>query len=223
LAFYLAAGGIGTLGIIDDDVADLSNLQRQILHTEEVLGLPKVDSARQTLSKLNSDITIRTYQERLTSDNVLEIFKDYDLVVDGTDNFPTRYLINDACVFLGKPNVHGSIFYFDGQCTVFGHADGPCYRCLYPEPPPPELAPSCAEAGVLGAVCGVIGTIQAVEVMKLVIGMGEPLVGRLLSCDVLNMEFRALKIRRDKNCPVCGDNPTITELIDYEAFCTVTL
>lgn len=223
LAFYLAAAGVGTLGIIDNDVADRSNLQRQILHNEEVVGDLKVDSARKTLSRLNSDITINTYAERLTSANVLELFARYDVIVDGTDNFPTRYLINDACVMLGKPNVHGSIFYFDGQCTVFNHGDGPCYRCLYPEPPPPELAPSCAEAGVLGAVCGVIGTLQAVEVMKLLLDMGEPLAGRLLSCDVLNMEFRQLKVRRDPKCPVCSEEPTITELVDYEAFCAVSL
>ncbi len=223
LALYLAAGGVGTLGIIDNDVADVSNLQRQILHHEGVVGTPKVDSARQTLSRLNSGIEIRTYDERLTSENVIEIFSDYDIIVDGTDNFPTRYLINDACVFLGKPNVHGSIFYFDGQCTVFNHDGGPCYRCLYPEPPPPQLAPSCAEAGVLGAVCGVIGAMQAVEVMKLIVTAGEPLAGRLLSCDVLNMEFRQLKIRRDPSCPVCSESPTITALIDYEQFCDVTL
>jgi len=223
LALYLAAAGVGTLGIIDNDVADASNLQRQILHHEGTVGHLKVESARATLERLNSGITINTYDERLSSKNVLEIFKDYDIICDGTDNFPTRYLINDACVFLGKPNVHGSIFYFDGQTTIFNHGDGPCYRCLYPEPPPPELAPSCAEAGVLGAVCGVIGTMQAIEVLKLIVNAGEPLVGRLLSCDVLNMEFRQLKIRRDPNCPVCSESPTITELVDYEEFCAVSL
>ena len=222
-ALYLAAAGIGTLGIIDNDKADLSNLQRQILHNEAVVGKSKVDSARATLSALNSDIEIKTYETRLTSENVMEIFKDYDLVVDGTDNFPTRYLINDACVFLGIPNVHGSIFHFDGQCTVFNHEDGPCYRCLYPEPPPPELAPSCAEAGVLGAICGVVGTMQAVEVLKLLTGTGNLLKGRLVSFDALQMSFRELKIRADPNCPVCGTSPTITELIDYEQFCTVSL
>lgn len=222
-ALYLAAGGVGSLGIIDNDLADKSNLQRQILHNEEVVGQPKVESARQTLSRLNSDIEIRTYQDRLDSTNVLDIFKDYDIIVDGTDNFPTRYLINDACVFLGKPNVHGSIFHFDGQCTVFNHGDGPCYRCLYPEPPPPELAPSCAEAGVLGAICGVVGTMQAVETIKVLTGIGDTLTGRLVSWDALHMNFRELKVRRDPNCPVCSESPTITELIDYEQFCSVTL
>jgi len=223
LALYLAAAGVGTLGIIDNDKADLSNLQRQILHNETVVGTSKVESARATLSRLNSGITIRTYDTRLDSSNVMEIFKDYDIVVDGTDNFPTRYLINDACVFLGLPNVHGSIFHFDGQCTVFNHDQGPCYRCLYPEPPPPELAPSCAEAGVLGAICGVVGTMQAVETLKLITGIGDPLSGRLVSYDALHTSFRELKIRRDPNCPVCSEDPTITELIDYEEFCTVHL
>jgi len=222
-ALYLAAAGVGTLGIIDNDKADLSNLQRQILHNESVVGEPKVKSARETLSRLNSDITLNTYEERLTSENVMDIFRGYDVVVDGTDNFPTRYLINDACVFLGIPNVHGSIFHFDGQCTIFNHGEGPCYRCLYPEPPPPELAPSCAEAGVLGAICGVIGTMQAVEVLKLLTETGDPLTGRLVSFDALKMAFRELKIRRDPNCPVCSETPEITELIDYEQFCAVTL
>ena len=220
-ALYLAAGGIGTLGIIDNDLADKSNLQRQILHTEAMVGKPKVDSARQTLSALNSEITINTYSQRLDSTNVLEIFEDYDVIVDGTDNFPTRYLINDACVFLGKPNVHGSIFHFDGQCTVFNHDGGPCYRCLYPEPPPPELAPSCAEAGVLGAICGVVGTMQAVETIKVLLGFGQSLAGRLMSFDALEMSFRALKVRRDPGCPVCSEDPEITELIDYEQFCSL--
>jgi molybdopterin/thiamine biosynthesis adenylyltransferase len=223
LALYLAAAGVGTLGIIDNDKADLSNLQRQILHNETVVGTSKVDSARVTLSRLNSGITIRTYDTRLDSSNVMEIFKDYDIVVDGTDNFPTRYLINDACVFLGIPNVHGSIFHFDGQCTVFNHDQGPCYRCLYPEPPPPELAPSCAEAGVLGAICGVVGTMQAVETLKIITGIGDPLSGRLISYDALHTSFRELKVRRDPHCPVCSEEPTITELIDYEEFCTVHL
>jgi molybdopterin/thiamine biosynthesis adenylyltransferase/rhodanese-related sulfurtransferase len=222
-ALYLAAAGVGTLGIIDNDKADLSNLQRQILHNETVVGRSKVDSARETLGRLNSEVQVRTYDTRLDSSNVMDIFKDYDIVVDGTDNFPTRYLINDACVFLGIPNVHGSIFHFDGQCTVFHHDGGPCYRCLYPEPPPPELAPSCAEAGVLGAICGVVGTMQAVEVMKLIIGSGDSLAGRLLSFDALKMTVRELKVRRDPACPVCSEHPTITELIDYEHFCTVTL
>jgi sulfur-carrier protein adenylyltransferase/sulfurtransferase len=223
LALYLAAAGVGTLGVIDNDKADLSNLQRQILHNESVVGSSKVDSARSTLSRLNSDITINTYDTRLDSSNVMEIFKDYDIVVDGTDNFPTRYLINDACVFLGIPNVHGSIFHFDGQCTVFNYEDGPCYRCLYPEPPPPELAPSCAEAGVLGAICGVIGTMQAVETLKIITGTGQSLKGRLVSYDALHTSFRELKVRRDPGCPVCSKEPSITELIDYEQFCTVSL
>ena len=223
LALYLAAAGVGTLGIIDNDKADTSNLQRQILHNEGVVGTSKVDSAYATLSKLNSGITIQTYDTRLDSTNVMEIFKDYDIVVDGTDNFPTRYLINDACVFLGIPNVHGSIFHFDGQCTVFNYQDGPCYRCLYPEPPPPELAPSCAEAGVLGAICGVIGTMQAVETLKIITETGESLKGRLVSYDALHTSFRELKVRRDPACPVCSEKPSITELIDYEQFCTVTL
>ncbi len=219
---YLAAAGVGTLGIIDNDKVDLSNLQRQVLHGEDVVGVAKVESARASLSHLNSEIEIRTYETRLDSSNVLDIFRGYDLIVDGTDNFPTRYLINDACVFLGLPNVHGSIFHFDGQVTVFNApGGGPCYRCLYPEPPPPELAPSCAEAGVLGAICGIIGTLQAAEAMKLLIGAGESLAGRVLSIDALRMTVRELRTRRDPDCPVCGDEPTITELIDYEEFCSL--
>ncbi|MEZ4265195.1 MAG: molybdopterin-synthase adenylyltransferase MoeB [Myxococcota bacterium] len=221
-ALYLAAAGVGTLGILDNDKADMSNLQRQILHTEESVGTSKVESAKTTLQRLNSDITIRTHDVRLDSTNVMEIFRDYDLVIDGTDNFPTRYLINDACVFLGLPNVHGSIFHFDGQVTVFNAPDGgPCYRCLYPEPPPPELAPSCAEAGVLGAICGIIGTLQAAETMKLLLGAGDLLSGRVLSIDVLRGTVRELKTRKDPACPVCSANPTITELIDYEEFCSL--
>ena len=221
-ALYLAAAGVGTLGIVDNDKADLSNLQRQVLHGEDVVGTPKVDSARATLSRLNSDIEIRTYETRLDSSNVLDIFRGYDVIVDGTDNFPTRYLINDACVLLGLPNVHGSIFHFDGQVTVFNApGGGPCYRCLYPEPPPPELAPSCAEAGVLGAICGIIGTLQAAEVMKLIIGAGVLLAGRVLSIDALRMSVRELRTRKDPRCPVCSAEPTITELIDYEAFCSL--
>lgn len=220
-ALYLAAAGVGTLGIVDNDKADLSNLHRQILHSEDSVGTAKVDSAKARLSSINSDITIKTYETRLDSSNVMEIFAGYDLVVDGTDNFPTRYLINDACVMLGIPNVHGSIFHFDGQVAVFGSDGGPCYRCLYPEPPPPELAPSCAEAGVMGAICGVIGSLQALETLKLLIGAGENLSGRVLSVDALTMTFRQLKTRRDPNCPVCSENPEITELIDYEAFCSL--
>jgi sulfur-carrier protein adenylyltransferase/sulfurtransferase len=221
---YLAAAGVGTIGIVDNDLADLSNLQRQILHGEDVVGVPKVESAIKTLGRINSDIEIVPYNLRLDSTNVMEVFEGYDIVVDGTDNFPTRYLINDACVFLGLPNVHGSIFHFDGQVTVFNAPDGgPCYRCLYPEPPPPELAPSCAEAGVLGAICGMIGTMQAAETMKLILGAGNILSGRVLSIDALNMTVRELKTRRDPSCPVCSDNPSITELVDYEQFCAVSL
>ncbi|MCB9785596.1 MAG: molybdopterin-synthase adenylyltransferase MoeB [Deltaproteobacteria bacterium] len=221
-ALYLAAAGVGTLGIVDNDKADLSNLQRQIIHTEESVGTSKVESAKATLSRLNSDITINVHDTRLDSSNVMEIFRGYDIVVDGTDNFPTRYLINDACVFLGLPNVHGSIFHFDGQVTVFNAGgDKPCYRCLYPEPPPPELAPSCAEAGVLGAICGIIGTMQAAETMKLILGAGDLLAGRVLSIDVLRGTVRELKTRKDPSCPVCSANPTITELIDYEEFCSL--
>lgn len=222
-ALYLAAAGVGTLGIIDNDKADKSNLQRQILHDETTVGVAKVVSAKERLQHLNSDIEIRTYDTRLDSSNVLEIFKGYDVVVDGTDNFPTRYLINDACVFLGLPNVHGSIYHFDGQVSVFNHEGGPCYRCLYPEPPPAELAPSCAEAGVIGAICGVVGSYQAVETLKVLIGFGDSLKGRILSIDLLHEHVRELKIRRDPNCLVCSDNPTITELIDYEQFCSVSL
>ncbi|MGM0577242.1 MAG: molybdopterin-synthase adenylyltransferase MoeB [Myxococcota bacterium] len=221
-ALYLAAAGVGTLGIIDNDRVDTSNLQRQIIHTEERAGDPKVESARETLKRLNSDIEVVAYDTRLDSSNALEIFEGWDVVVDGTDNFPTRYLINDACVFLGIPNVHGSIFHFDGQVTTFNAPDGgPCYRCLYPEPPPPELAPSCAEAGVLGAICGIVGTLQAAEVVKLLLGAGDLLSGRILSIDALRMSVRELKTRRDPSCPVCSEQPTITELVDYEAFCSM--
>ena len=219
-ALYLAAAGIGTIGVIDADTVDISNLQRQILHTESRLGVPKVKSAEATLKALNSDIHIKTHQVRLTSENVMEIFGEYDVIVDGCDNFATRYLINDACVMLGKPNIHGSIFRFDGQTTVFHPGKGPCYRCLYPEPPPAEMAPNCQEAGVLGVLPGVIGVIQAVETIKLILEAGSPLIGRLLTFDALRMEFRELKIRADKECPVCGQAPTITELIDYEEFCS---
>lgn len=222
-ALYLAAGGVGTIGLIDNDKVDTSNLQRQIIHSEAAAGTPKVQSATETLRRLNSAVKIVTYEERLTSENALRVFEGWDVVVDGTDNFPTRYLVNDACVFLGIPNVHGSIYHFDGQCTIFNHEDGPCYRCLYPEPPPPELAPSCAEAGVLGAICGVVGTIQAVETIKVLLGLGDNLSGRLVSFDALKMGFRELKVRRDPSCLVCSEHPQITELIDYEQFCTVHL
>lgn len=221
LALYLAAAGVGTLGILDFDVVDFSNLQRQVIHSEKTVGTPKVESARDRLLELNSDTNIVTYNEMLNSDNAMEIMKDYDVVVDGTDNFATRYLTNDACVFLGIPNVYGSIFRFEGQVSVFDAKRGPCYRCLYPEPPPPGLVPSCAEGGVLGILPGVVGTMQASEVVKLIIGEGEPLIGRLLFIDILNMEPRILKLRKDPDCPVCGENATVTELIDYQEFCGI--
>ncbi len=221
LALYLAAAGVGTLGILDFDVVDFSNLQRQVIHSEKTVGTPKVESARDRLLELNSDTNIVTYNEMLNSDNAMDIMKDYDVVVDGTDNFATRYLTNDACVFLGIPNVYGSIFRFEGQVSVFDAKRGPCYRCLYPEPPPPGLVPSCAEGGVLGILPGVVGTIQASEVVKLIIGEGTPLIGRLLFIDVLEMEPRILKLRKDPDCPVCGENATVTELIDYQEFCGI--
>lgn len=221
LALYLAAAGVGTLGMLDFDVVDFSNLQRQVLHSEKTVGEPKVESARNRLLELNSDVNVVTYNERLSSANAMDIMGDYDVVVDGTDNFATRYLTNDACVFLGIPNVYGSIFRFEGQVSVFDARRGPCYRCLYPEPPPPGLVPSCAEGGVLGILPGVVGTMQASEVVKLVIGEGNPLIGRLLFLDVLEMEPRILKLRKDPECPVCGENPSVTELVDYEAFCGI--
>jgi sulfur-carrier protein adenylyltransferase/sulfurtransferase len=221
-ALYLAAAGVGTIGIVDFDTVDLSNLQRQILHRVETVGMSKVDSAEQTLKSINPDVNVVKFKSRLYSDNVFEIIKDFDIVVDGTDNFQTRYLINDATVMTGKSVVHGSIFQFDGQVTVFKPKEGPCYRCLFPSPPPPGAVPNCAEAGVLGVLPGIVGSIQAVEAIKLILGEGEPLIGRLLIFDALAMEFSEVKIRRDPNCPVCGDNPTITELIDYDAFCGVT-
>ncbi len=221
LSLYLSAAGVGKLGILDFDVVDFSNLQRQVIHSEKTVGEPKVESAKNRLLDLNSHIEIQTYNERLTSDNSLDIIKNYDVVVDGTDNFATRYLTNDACVILGKPNVYGSIFRFEGQVSVFDAERGPCYRCLYPEPPPPGLVPSCAEGGVLGILPGVVGTLQASEVVKLIIEQGEPLIGRLLFMDVLTMEPRILKLRKNPDCPICGDNPTIKELIDYEEFCGI--
>jgi adenylyltransferase/sulfurtransferase len=220
-AYYLAAAGVGTIGIIDNDVVDISNLQRQILHANDRVGTPKVESAKKTLEGLNPDVKVIPYQAKLTSENIMEILKDYDLVVDGCDNFPTRYLVNDACVLAGKPNVHGSIFQFDGQATVFYPGKGPCYRCLYPEPPPAEMAPSCAEAGVLGVLPGLIGTIEALEAIKIILGKGDTLIGRLLCFNTLTMEINTLKLRRDVNCPMCGDHPTIHELIDYEEFCSL--
>lgn len=218
-AFYLAAAGVGKLGIIDSDVVDRSNLQRQILHTEDRVGMPKVDSARAALEALNPDIEIVTYNERLTADNVLEIFEGYDVVADGGDNFPTRYLVNDACVHLGIPNVTGSVFRFEGQVTVIKPHEGPCYRCLYPEPPPAEFAPSCQEAGVLGVLPGTIGLLQATEVIKVLLGIGEPLIGRLMLYDALRQKFRELKIQRDHSCKMCGDNAVFTGFTEYEQFC----
>ncbi|MEC9052562.1 MAG: molybdopterin-synthase adenylyltransferase MoeB, partial [Actinomycetota bacterium] len=219
---YLAAAGVGTIGIVDNDLADLSNLQRQILHGEDMVGVPKVDTAVQALGRINSGVELIPYNLRLDSTNVMEIFEGYDVIVDGTDNFATRYLINDACVLLGLPNVHGSIFHFDGQVTVF-NAGGPCYRCLYPKPPPPELAPSCAEAGVLGAICGMVGAMQAAETMKLILGAGDVLSGRVLSIDALKMSVREFETQRNPACPVCSDKPSITELVDYEQLCSDAL
>ncbi|HMB70000.1 MAG TPA: molybdopterin-synthase adenylyltransferase MoeB, partial [bacterium] len=221
LAMYLAAAGVGTIGLVDFDVVDESNLQRQILHGTGDVGKRKVESARETLADVNPNVNVVLHEERLTSENALRILEPYDVVADGTDNFPTRYLVNDACVMLGKPNAYGSIFRFEGQASVFAHGDGPCYRCLYPEPPPPGMVPSCAEGGVLGILPGVIGVIQATEVVKLALGIGEPLVGRLLLYDALEMQFREMKIRRDPACPVCGESPTVKELIDYDQFCGV--
>ena len=220
-AYYLAAAGVGTIGIIDNDVVDISNLQRQILHANDRVGMPKVESAKKTLEALNPDVKVIPYQAKLTSENIMDILKEYDLVVDGCDNFPTRYLVNDACVLSGKPNVHGSIFQFEGQATVFYPGEGPCYRCLYPEPPPAEMAPSCAEAGVLGVLPGLIGVIEGLEAIKLILGKGDSLIGRLLCFNTLTMEINTLKLRRDPNCPMCGDKPSIHELIDYEEFCSL--
>ena len=221
LALYLAAAGVGTIGIVDFDVVDESNLQRQILHGTSDVGRPKVESAHDKLKDINPNVNVVVHEEALTSENALDILKDYDVIVDGTDNFPTRYLVNDACVLLGKPNVYGSIFRFEGQASVFWAEEGPCYRCLYPEPPPPGLVPSCAEGGVLGILPGAIGTIQATETVKLILGIGEPLVGRLMLYDALGMSFREMKLRKDPDCPVCGENPTVTELIDYQEFCGI--
>jgi adenylyltransferase/sulfurtransferase len=220
-AMYLAAAGVGTLGLVDFDVVDMSNLQRQLLHGTGDVGRPKLDSAKDRLHDLNPNVHIETYETALSSDNALDLFRSYDVILDGTDNFPTRYLVNDACVLLGKPNAYGSIFRFEGQASVFGVKDGPCYRCLYPEPPPPGLVPSCAEGGVLGVLPGIIGTIQATETIKLILGKGEPLIGRFLIFDALRMKFRELRLRKDPECPVCGTHPTVTELIDYEQFCGV--
>ncbi|HEV2222007.1 MAG TPA: molybdopterin-synthase adenylyltransferase MoeB [Candidatus Acidoferrales bacterium] len=221
LGLYLAAAGVGHLGIVDFDTVDFTNLQRQVTFGTSDVGRKKLEAARERLSNLNPEIQIDTFETRLTSDNALDILRDYDIVVDGTDNFPTRYLVNDACVLLGKPNVYGSIFRFEGQASIFGYPGGPCYRCLYPEPPPPGLVPSCAEGGVLGVLPGIIGCIQAMETIKLIIGKGEPLVGRLLLFDALGMRFRELKLRKNPECPVCGEHPTVTKLIDYAEFCGI--
>ena len=220
-AYYLGAAGVGTLGIVDNDVVDLSNLQRQILHTNDRVGKPKTESAKQTIQALNPDVRVVPYQEKLTSQNIMRIIEDYDIIVDGCDNFPTRYLVNDACFLAKKPNVHGSIFQFEGQATVFYPGKGPCYRCLYPEPPPPDMAPSCQEAGVLGVLPGLIGVIQALETIKLIIGKGDPLVGKLLCFNTLGMDINTLMLKRDPACPLCGEKPTIHNLIDYEEFCNL--
>ena len=215
-AYYLAAAGVGTIGIVDSDVVDESNLQRQILHNSKRIGQPKVDSAKQTLEDLNPDVKVVPYQQRLTRDNIVEIVKDYDLIVDGSDNFPTRYLVNDASVLLRKPVVHGSIFRFDGQVSVFKPFDGPCYRCVFPEPPPAELAPSCDEAGTLGVLPGIVGLLEANEAVKLLLGIGQPLIGRLLMVDALAVEFRTLRLKRDPKCPVCGEGAHFKDFVDYE-------
>ena len=221
LALYLAAAGVGTLGLVDFDVVDASNLQRQILHTTGDVGRKKLDSAEEKLAALNPAVHVVKHQTMLSSANAMDILKDYDIVADGTDNFPTRYLVNDACVLLGKPNVYGSVFRFEGQASVFATREGPCYRCLYPEPPPPGTVPSCAEGGVLGILPGLIGIIQATEVIKLILGKGEALVGRLLLVDALSMRFRELKLKKNPECPVCGAHPTVTALIDYQQFCGI--
>ena len=221
LALYLGAAGVGTLGIVDFDVVDYTNLQRQIIHSTADVGRPKLDSAAEKLKAMNPFLNIRKFNTRLSSDNALELFKEFDIIADGTDNFPTRYLVNDACVLTGKPNVYGSIFRFEGQASIFATEEGPCYRCLYPEPPPPGLVPSCAEGGVLGILPGLVGVIQATEVIKLILSKGDPLIGRLLLIDALAMKFRELKLRKNPDCPACGKNPTITKLIDYEEFCGI--
>jgi len=221
VSLYLAAAGVGKLGLIDFDVVDKSNLQRQIVHSESTVGTLKVESAKNRIADLNSDVEVVTYNERLTSENAMRIFADWDIIIDGTDNFPTRYLANDACVLLKKPYIYGCILRFEGQVSVFDSRTGPCYRCLYPEPPPPGLVPSCAEGGVLGVLCGIIGGLQTNEALKLIIGKGDNLNGRLVIFDALDLKFREMKLRKDKSCPICGDNPTITELIDYEQFCGI--
>jgi adenylyltransferase/sulfurtransferase len=221
LTLYLTAAGVGTLGIVDFDVVDYTNLQRQIIHSTADVGRKKLDSAAEKLKAINPFVSLRPFETRLTSANALELFREFDIIADGTDNFPTRYLVNDACVLAGKPNVYGSIFRFEGQASVFATEEGPCYRCLYPEPPPPGLVPSCAEGGVLGILPGLVGLIQATEVIKLILGQGDPLVGRLLLVDALGMKFRELKLRKNADCPVCGTHPTVTKLIDYNEFCGI--
>ena len=221
LSLYLVAAGVGTIGLVDFDVVDVSNLQRQIIHFTSDVGRPKVQSAQEKLQAINPGLEVVRHEHPIDSSNALEIFAGYDVIVDGTDNFPTRYLVNDACVLLGKPNVYGSIFRFDGQASVFFPPHGPCYRCLYPEPPPPELVPNCAEGGVLGILPGLIGVVQATETVKLLLGTGRPLIGRLLLYDALDMTFREMKVRKNPKCPICGANPTITGLIDYQQFCGV--
>ena len=221
LALYLTAAGVGTLGIVDFDVVDYTNLQRQIIHTTNDVGRKKLESAAEKLKAINPFLELRTFETKLTSANALDLFREFDIIADGTDNFPTRYLVNDACVLTGKPNVYGSIFRFEGQASVFATEEGPCYRCLYPEPPPPGLVPSCAEGGVLGILPGLVGVIQATETIKLILGQGDPLIGRLLLVDALGMKFRELKLRKNPDCPVCGTNPTVTQLIDYNEFCGI--
>src|SRR6266404_3849138 len=221
LSMYLAAAGVGRLGLVDFDVADFTNLQRQVAFGTSDVGRPKVEATKDRIASINPNVEVTTYRTKLTAENVMEIFKPYDIIIDGTDNFPTRYLVNDACVFLHKPNVYGSIFRFEGQATVFWPDKGPCYRCLYPEPPPPGMVPSCAEGGVLGILPGTIGLLQATEAVKMILGKGDPLIGRLMLYDALAMKFRELKLRKNPDCPVCGDHPTIHELIDYQEFCGI--
>ena len=218
-AYYLAAAGIGNLGIVDFDQVDLSNLQRQIIHSTERIGMLKTESAKKTIQALNPDVNVTLYNEKMDSSNIMNLIEGYDYIVDGSDNFPTRYLVNDACIMRNKTLIHGSIYRFEGQVTVFKPGDGPCYRCLYPEPPPPGMVPNCQEGGVLGVLAGVIGNLQVVEVLKLVLGIGKTLVGKLIIYDALNTEFRNLRLRKDENCPICSEKPTIKELVDYEEFC----
>jgi adenylyltransferase/sulfurtransferase len=220
---YLSAAGVGRLGLVDFDLTDFTNLQRQVAFSTTDVGRPKVEATKDRINQINPNVEVTTYRAKLTADNVLDIFKEYDIIIDGTDNFPTRYLVNDACVFLNKPNIYGSIFRFEGQATVFWAAKGPCYRCLYPEPPPPGMVPSCAEGGVLGILPGTIGLIQATEALKLILGKGDLLTGRLLLYNAMDMKFREVKLQKDPECPVCGVNPSITKLIDYEQFCGIGL